>query len=177
MYKISMKWLLAIILIIFLALFYFLSVPQEKMVDVDLKLSPEDVGYDAYKEQGSFLVDNLLIIDKNFQHAIKNVTNQNWSTIIYEPYDNEKTKLASILFLISQESLSGLEYTYVYSNGRGLKNVTDEEWVKLNITRLNDSSKEDILKLIENLKTIEKLYLGKELKSAQVDIKIGRAHV
>jgi hypothetical protein len=162
-----------IILALILSLYFLGDIQKEKLVDVGLKMSLEDVSYNKYKESKSLGFD-LIGIDRNYQHAIENGTGQNWSTIIYRPYDNDKTKLASILLLDCELAYTSLEHTFISYNENISynKNITDEEWLKINITRLNQNniSKENILKVIENLKIIENFYLDKGLDFVQTSI-------
>jgi hypothetical protein len=157
-----------ILIIIFVIFLYSFSNFQEKTIEINSKISIKDVTYS--NSSGSKFDENmnsLIEIDKDYQNYTTKITGQNWSTIIYKQYDNDKTKLAAILLLMSQEAYLSVETTYA----TGGMNIKDEEWLSLNINKIdNKTSKGNILKLIDNLKIIENFYLEKNLSFAKTGI-------
>lgn len=99
--------------------------------------------------------------DLDFQARVKNVTGYDWSNFL-NANNREDAKIAALLFLANE--IDSLDDDFAFVNRSvGLTKI------ELGITRLDasDTSRENLLKVVANIKSVENTFLKKGLKSGK----------
>ena len=158
----------AIVVIVAVSIFFVMGISEKaELVDVG-PFSVEDVTYNPVAdEEKEFLNRNST---KSFISLVERTSENDWPTFVSNPLDDKPTKTAAILLLCGQVQITGFEVGLLSEKlSKEGNRIEVSEIISLGINQLdeNDLTKENLLHVIDNLKTLEEFYLSKGLQIAK----------